>query len=654
MADDTLLSDLIQVYGLGLLFVVGLARLRVPSIVALIAAGMVAGPAAIGIVHTQEDVNTLSEIGVVLLLFTVGLDFSLVEIRRIWKAVVFGGAGQIAGTAIVVLLAVEALTGQPPRVGLFIGLFIALSSTAIVLKEFAVRNQLDSPHGRLATGVLLFQDVALVPLLLCVPILSGRTALTSVPLVLVRAVLAIGVVAVVSRFALPALLGVVSRSGRREAFPLAVLLASIGTAFASSLLGISMALGAFLGGLVLAGSEFSHQTHAEIRPLRDLLAGLFFISLGMFVDFGSLMQQLPAVAVVTAVVVVSKAAIAAGVLWLVGTPLRVAATAGIALAQIGEFSFILGRSGLEAGLLSAAQWQVLLASSIATMMLAPALLAVAPQVGAWIAGTRTGQKAPSASGVPTLSDHVVILGFGIGGQLVAGALRDLGTPYVILDLNGGTVRQARADGEPIVFGDATNPDALASAGVARARAVVAVLSDPLASIRAVKAARQLSATVPIIVRTRYRGEADRMLQIGATIAVAEELEASLEVLAQLFARLDVPGNVIEVLLDGVRRESTSLRPMRAPGQALDALPRAILKTPIATHELRPDDWAVGRTLADVNLRAVTGALVIAVRQDSQYVTSPPTDLRLQEGAVLYLLGDESDVRLARRRLTDGT
>jgi monovalent cation:H+ antiporter-2, CPA2 family len=651
MPEQTLLRELVLTYALALGLILALARLRIPPIVSFIIAGTIAGPAGIGIVHREEDVELLADLGIVLLLFTVGLEFSLNEIQRIWRAVIFGGSLQMGATAAAIMVLVYIGVEGSWRVGLFIGLFVALSSTAIVLRELSSRNQLDAPHGRLMVGVLLFQDLCIVALLLLVPILSGKTALSGVPMVLLRAAAAIGAVALVSRLVLPLLFNLVASSRRREAFPLAVLLASIGTAWVSSLLGISMALGAFLGGLILADSEFSHQAHAEIRPLRDILAGLFFVSLGMLVDFDTILQNLPVVLGVTLLLVVVKAVGAAAALWAVATPLRIAVTAGIGLAQVGEFSFILGRSGLEVGLLSSGQWQILLAASIATMVVTPALVASAPPIGSWFARRSTTSAEESEIDVSHLTDHVVILGFGVGGRLLGRALRQLAIPYVILDLNGATVRAARREGESIFFADATNEDALRGAGVGRARAIVGVLSDPYASVRAVTAVRTLNRDVPIVVRTRYTAEADTMTELGATVAVAEELEASLEVLAQVFARLDVPGNVIEVLVDGFRRESSGMRQSRAPMQPLESLPSAISETPVASHQLGDGEWAVGRTLADVNLRAETGALVIAVRKNGRHITSPPADLELSAGDVLYLMGDESDILLARRRLS---
>ena len=650
MLEDALLRELILTYALALVLIVALARLRIPPIVALIATGAIAGPGGIRIVRTQEDVQLLAEVGIVLLLFTVGLDFSLGDFRRVWRRVVGAGVLQIGVTAAVVVGVVVAATDRPLPLAVFAGLFVALSSTAIVVQELSGRNQLDAPHGRLVVGILLIQDLCVVALLLLVPILSGQTPLNAVPLAIGRALGAMAIVFVVSRFALPLLLGAVARSGRREAFSLAVVVASVGTGWISSLLGTSMALGAFLGGLVLAESEFSHQAHAEIRPIRDLLASLFFISLGMLLDGAFLLEHWAAIAAMTAFILLLKAGAAAAALRLVATPPRVAIAAALALSQVGEFSFVFGRSGVEAGLVSASDWQTLLAASIATMVVTPVVIGAAPGISRWLAGDRGVPLETDA--IPQLSGHVVVLGFGIGGQLVGRALTELGVRYLVLELNASAVRTARDKGEPIFFGDATSPDALAAAGVERARAVVLVLSDPDASMLAVRTARTLSADVPIIARARYRKEADRLIAFGATMAVAEEFEASLEVLTQLLARLHVPDAAVDLLLEGFRRPTPGNRPMAA-SRRLDELSADLGELPIARDEVGHDAWAAGRTLAELDLRARTGALIIATRRGDQNVPSPPPDTRIEPGDFLFLMGSPADIARARQRISTG-
>jgi CPA2 family monovalent cation:H+ antiporter-2 len=650
MIDHSLLADLLSTFAIGLVFVVGLARLRVPSLVALMLAGIVTGPSGLGIIDSPARVDALAEIGIVLLLFTVGLDFSLGTVKQVWRRTLAGGSLQIVGTAAVVASALI-LVDIAPRLAIFIGLFVALSSTAIVLNGLAARNELASPHGRLMTGVLLLQDLAIVALLLLVPILSGQTPLTAAPPAVAKALLAIAVVALASRYGLPLILRIVTTSGRREAFPLAILVASVGTAWASTLLGLSMAVGAFLAGLMLAESEYSHQAYAEIRGVRDVLAALFFISLGMLVDLGAASQYLPTIVGVAVLLVVVKAVPAAAALLVAGASIRVAATAGIGLAQVGEFSFILGRAGIDAGLVPATTWQVLLGASILAMMATPSLLNVAPSVGARLR-SRSPLDADSVAGQP-LRDHVIIFGFGVGGRLVARALRELGIPYLLFEMNGANVTAARAAGEHIVYGDAMSPESLHGAGLERAAGVVSLISDPASTERMIRSVRDISPTIPIIVRARYRLESERLIALGATVAVAEELEASLEVLAQLLVRLQVAGNVIEPLVDVFRRELVGLRTVRAPSAALAALPEAIQRMPVATHQVNPGQWAIGRSLAEINLRALTGASILAIRRADRYMTSPAADESIAEGDTLYLLGDDSDIALARQRLVVG-
>jgi CPA2 family monovalent cation:H+ antiporter-2 len=627
----------------------------VPTIVSLMIAGIVAGPSGVGIIGTPEEVDMLAELGIVLLLFTVGLDFSLAAVRQFWRTILMAGTLQITGTAAVIAALLVGLGSTSAQLAVFVGLFVALSSTAIVLKGLAERNELAAPHGRLTVGILLLQDLAIVVLLLLVPILSGRMSLGAVPLALGRAILAIAAVAGASRIILPALLRFVTASGRREAFPLAILLCSVGTAYLGSMMGLSMAVGAFLAGLMLAESEFSHQAFAEVRPIRDMLSGLFFISLGMLIHLPTVVSDLPTVVSVTGAIIAVKAIVASGALLATSTPVRVALASGLGLAQVGEFSFILGRAGLTSGLLPPPMWQVMLGSSVATMVLTPLMLASAPSVAARISGRLPWRRRDDeeAAGIPHLSGHVIIVGFGVGGQLVARALRDLNVPYLILELNGATVQQYRAEGEQIYYGDATSPESLHAAGVHSAVALVSLSSDPDAAMRMVKSVREVSKTVPIVVRTRYRLEAERLQQAGATVAVAEELEASLEVVAQMLARLHVPGNAIEPLLDVFRRELVSLRPVRAPRAVLESLPEALQRMPISTHRLEPGQWAIGQSLAQINLRATTGASVLAIQRGESFLTALSPDERIGEGDVLYITGDDSDVLLARGRLASG-
>ena len=652
MPGHSIVQELVVLYGLAFLFLLGLGRLRAPAIVSLILTGIVAGPGGLGLVESEENIATLSEVGVALLLFMVGLDVPFGDLSRLWRGMAASGGAQILGT--MALVAPVAAFAYGPRLDtvLFAALFVSISSTSILLRELTRRNELHAPHGNLMLGILLLQDLAALVGLVLAPVLFGASE-ASLAGALLQIVAIAAALTAATRFVLPILFRLATAAGR-EAFGLMVVVASVGSAWLASVLGLSMTVGAFLAGLVIDESEFSHQIHAEIRPLRDLLTSLFFISVGLLIQPAALLPALPLVLLIGLAIVVVKAVGTFAALRLVGTPPRVAATAALGLAQIGEFSFVLGSQAVAHGAIDRGDWQILLGASVLTMMATPGLVRLAPEFGAWLGGRRAARD-PDQFPPEPLTGHVVILGFGIGGRLIARALAAVNIPHIVLELNGAAVQEAVRDGQRILYGDATSAEPLEAAGVGHALAVVAVLSDPGATERAVRMARRLNPAVTIIVRTRYRGEAARMARAGATIAVAEELEASLEVAAQLLVRLDVPGNVVEELI-GESRESLSVpswRPVVAPVGPVAQMAGALAETPVATHVLEAADWAVGQTLAGLDLRARTDATILAIRRANATHAPPPVDWLLAVGDVLYLVGEPASLREARRCLATG-
>lgn len=654
MHGGSIVQDLVLLYALALVLLLIGGRLRAPVIVSLIATGVIAGPGGLALVHSEETVTVLSEIGIALLLFMVGLDLSFGEVRRLWRKVVVGGGAQMVGTMAVTAPIAYVLLGSRVETAVFVGVFVAVSNTSIIIRELARRNELHAPHGSLAVGILLLQDLAALVALVLAPVLLGATDAPGLGRSLLQlAVIAIALAAV-TRFLLPVLFRLATLSGR-EAFGLMVLVASLGTAWLASALGLSMTIGAFLAGLVIDESEFSHQIHAEIRPLRDLLSSLFFISVGLLVQPAALAPVFPWVVGAALAIVALKTFGATLALRLARVPHRVAATTALGLAQIGEFSFVLGNAAVSHGAIAPDAWQVLLAASVLTMMATPWLVGVAPAFGEWVSGGREAGVEAEPGPREELTGHVLILGFGVGGRLIAWALRGVQTPHVVLELDGTTVRDAVAQGHHILYGDATAAEPLRAAGVERAAAVVGVLSDPGASERAIRAVRELNRTVPILVRTRYRAEAERMIRAGATRAVAEELEASLEVMAQLLVRLDVPGNVTEQLVGDARRlmATSSARAVAAPPAPSDQVAGLLGATPVSSYQLTTGDWAVGRTLAAVNLRAETGATILALKRGGTTLAPPTVDWEFAAGDVVYVVGDEASVRQGRARLVTG-
>jgi CPA2 family monovalent cation:H+ antiporter-2 len=566
MHGQSIIQDVVVLYGLALVFLLVGSRLRLPGIISLIVTGVIAGPGGLGLVSSDESVRTLSEVGIALLLFMVGLDLSVHEMRRLWRNALVGGGAQMAGTMLMVAPWAWWILGPRMETLLFVTLFVAISSTSIVVRELTRRNELHAPHGSLALGVLLLQDVLALLALVLAPVLFGSNGASLGRAVTQIAVIGVGL-AIVTRLALPVLFRWATVAGR-EAFTLTVLVASLGAAWVASVLGLSMTVGAFLAGLVLDESEYSYQIHAEVRPLRDLLTSLFFVSVGLLVRPAELVPVLHLVLLVALGMVLLKAGGAALAFRLAGVSPRVGLTAALVLAQVGEFSFVLGAEAVTHGAIGGQPWAILLGASVLTMALSPAMVSAAPRLAARLTRGTPGAVEGASEDEPRWRDHVIILGFGEGGRLVSHALSAIGRPHVAIDLNGVSVRSALAAGHSILYGDATAEEPLRAAGIEQAAAVVAVLSDPGATERATRAARRLRRDLPIFVRTRFRTEAERMRRSGATLAVAEELEASIEVMAQMLVQLEVPGPRVDALVEAARAatDAPSARtpPPRAP------------------------------------------------------------------------------------------
>ena len=650
MPELGLLRDLVVIFAAALAVVLLFTRLRLPTIAGFIVAGALLGPGGLGAVRDVHQVQRLAEVGVALLLFTIGLEFSLDELRRLGRILSVGGSLQVGlTTAVVTGLAVVAGTSAPK--GVFIGFLIALSSTAIVLKGLAERGEVDAPHGKLIVGILLFQDLCVVPMMLLAPALAGQGGGVGAlvrPLLTAAAVVA-GALAL-ARVVVPRALHLVAATRRRDLFVLAVLLVAAGIAWLTSLVGLSLALGAFLAGVVLAGSGYGHQALADTLALRDIFTSLFFVSVGMLLDPGLILAEAGPVLGFVAAVLLGKAVVASLAGLAMRFPLRVAILAGLGLAQIGEFSFVLATLGGELRLLEAREMRLFFAASVLTMLLAPLALRFGPGIAAGAARLealdrllRRGLPQPEPT-APGASGHVLVLGYGVGGEMLAEVLAEAGVPFVVLDLNAGRVREARGRGVPVYYGDVTSRNMLERAGARAARQVAVLLNDPDATLRAVRAARQLAPGAVITARARYVADVPRLLHAGADEAVAQEFEASFTV------------------IERVTREARAPRPARAAMRArlgLEPVPGgergAELPAGLAVQSVPVPEaaWVSGRTLAETELRRRTGVTLVAVsRRNATAVHPSPTD-RLEAGDVLCLVGDERQIAAARELLAAG-
>jgi CPA2 family monovalent cation:H+ antiporter-2 len=641
------LQDLVYVFAAAVAVATLSRFVRLPSVGGFLLTGVLIGPSALSLVRDQHLVEVLAEVGVMALLFTIGLEFSPARLRRLGRPFLIGGGLQSLATIAVGALLATAL-GFDMSDAVFLGFLLALSSTAIVLKLYGDRREIDAPHGRAAVGILLFQDVLLVPMIIVTPVLAGNAG-GSLGSFVARFVIGVGVVAsifVVGRFALPRLMREIARTRMREALLLGAIAVCLGMALVTASFGFSLALGAFLAGILLSESEFSPQVIADILPFRAVFNSLFFISVGMLLSVGFLRDNLLLVLAVSLGVVLVKAIIAFVAVRLVSYPNRTALLAGAGLAQVGEFSFVLITVGLANGLLSATVYQVFLAAAVLTMLATPLLIAGAPRLAERLPAPVLAGCEPEAIKDRPRAGHVIIVGFGVNGRNLALVLRHAGIPYLVIELNGETVRKATAEGEPILFGDASSLAILHLAAVEGASLAVFAISDPAALRRSVRLAHTLNPKLHIVVRTRHVDEIDEAVRHGAAEVVAEEFEASIEILARVLGYYDVPLNVIEAETKVLRGDG--YRVLRAADATVPPLSNELIEAlaggTTAVYAVTSACAAVGKTILETDLRHRTGASIIAVVRGVESFPNPKPDFRLAVGDRVVLVGSHTEIR----------
>lgn len=622
-------------------------RFRIPAVAGLLLTGILTGPHGLRVIDATSEVGVIAEVGIVLLLFTIGMEFSFRTLFLMKRAVLAGGAFQVGLTLAGTFLAAK-LFGLSAPEALFAGFLVSLSSTAIVLKALQDRAELDSLHGRTTLSVLIFQDIIVVPMILFTPLIAGRQDADygDLGLLLLKAGGIIALVIAGARWLVPALLYQVTRTRSRELFLLTVVALCVGVAWLTHAAGLSFALGAFLAGLVVSESEYSHQALGNILPLRDVFTSFFFITIGMLLDVRSFLGNPLLIVGIAAGVIIMKALLAASASLALGISARASVLIGFSLCQIGEFSFILSREGLANGLLSADSNQLFLSVSILTMMAAPLLISLAPSVAEALdrlplpGRLRNGLYAPAgAGGEAAPSDHIIIIGFGINGRNVARAAAIAAIPLVVIEMNPDTVRQERRKGVRILYGDATQEAVLESAGIRRARVLVIAIADPGGTRRITAEARRLNPSIDIIARTRYLQEMEDLYRLGATQVIPEEFETSVEIFSQVLKRYLIPLDEIRRFVQEIRSDGYGIfRELTGISAECTDLKCYMPGVEIAALRVGEESPLAGKTLSKVDMRRQYEVVILAVRRGSSVITNPAGDLEILPGDVLVALG----------------
>jgi monovalent cation:H+ antiporter-2, CPA2 family len=637
---------------------------KLPPMLGYLGVGVIIGPNAMALSHNNDGVQHLGEFGVVFLMFVIGLEFNLPKLRAMRKHVFGLGLLQVVVTILVATVVtfglasfIPSLLGLSWQAALALSCALAMSSTAIVVKLMVERLEMESEHGKRVMGVLLFQDLAVVPLLVLIPALgaSAEDLVSALSLAAVKATLLITVLLVGGQHVMRRWLTVVARRKSEELFVLNLLFITLGLAWLTELAGLSLALGAFIAGMLISETEFKHQVETDIRPFHDVLLGLFFISIGMLLDWHQVVARWPLVLLLVVVPTLFKAALVTALAKWLGASSGVALRTGLYLAQAGEFGFVLLTLAQKNALVPAELLNPILASMVLSMLATPFIVLYSNQVvmklvaSEWL--LQSLQMTTIARKSINANRHVIICGYGRCGQNLARMLEREGIPYIALDLDPDRVRHAAAAGDSVVFGDAARLQALMAAGLARASAVVITYLDVPGALKVLSHTREHAAQVPVIVRTQDDLSLDALRTAGATEVVPEAIEGSLMLASHALALVGVPmRRVIRIVQDQRDARYNLLRGFfhGSDDDSVDELQHERL----ATVNLPHDAKAAGRPLSHFEL-ADLDVRVVNVRHANGKATEPSDALVLQAGDTLVLSGKVDTLALAENKLLKG-
>lgn len=646
-----LLGDIAVIFVLSVLVLFIFHNIRAPAIVGFIFTGALAGPQGLGLIQAIEQVDVLAEIGVILLLFTIGLEISLKDLMQMKKYVLVGGTLQVALT----ILAVYALliySGQPSGMAILMGFLVSVSSTAIVLRIIQKKSEMYTPQGRTILGILIFQDIAIVPLMLAIPLLPG--AVGEVPesalIILAKGLALVALVIISAKWLVPLALYHIARTNDRELFLLSLVAICFAVAWATSLAGLSLGLGAFLAGLTISESQYSYQAFGNVLPLRDAFTSFFFVSIGMLLDVDFLLNNPLYVILLALGVMLLKSLIAGATVAIMGLPLRIAVLVGLALSQVGEFSFVLSKVGLEYGLIGNEVYRIFLDVAVLTMLATSSIIAISAKLAdaaSRLSFSSRWNHTPSAD-IPdgrAMNDHLIIVGYGVNGRNVALSAKNEAIPYVIVDIDPETVKSGLRNGEPIRYGDATQEHVLLNTGVKSARVIVIAISDRTATRRMTELARRLNPDIYIIARTRYLNEMDSLYKLGANEVIPEEYETSVEIFCRVLEKYEVPRERIDSFINHIRADgykmfrSVSIEPYCTSDLSM-------IQNEFITIKVPANSPAAGKSLKEIGLRKM-GISLLAVNRNSQVFNHPDESFVLQPDDVAIVLGSEAQLSSVR-------
>jgi CPA2 family monovalent cation:H+ antiporter-2 len=654
-----LLQDIAIIFGLAIIVLQVCHKIKLPAIIGFLVTGALVGPHGLHLVKSVHEVELLAEIGVVLLLFTIGLEFSLKELFRLKRQVLIGGSLQVFLTITVTSLIFIFGFKIQGNHAIFIGFLMALSSTAIVLRLYQERAELDSSHGENILAILIFQDVIIVLLMLLTPFLAGAGGQgfamgKSLLVLLVKALIILGTVLFAARYLVPQALFLVAGTRSRELFLLTIVTICLLTAWITSLAGLSLGLGAFLAGLVISESEYGTAALGNMTPFRDIFMSFFFVSIGMLLDVMVVLSHPGVIVFLTFGIVFLKFGLVLLIVILLGVSLRSALLTAFALAQVGEFSFVLSKFGLEYNFLSGQRYQYFLAVAVITMAMTPFLVSFSPRMAEIILrlpfpgrlkrGLASVEQDKDGPGVKGLRNHIIIIGYGLNGQNLTKAAISAKIPYVIIETNPETVRREKKEGKNILYGDATHEPVLEHAKIKAARVVVIAISDYVASRQITRQIKELNPSLHLIVRTRFVSEIDPLRELGADEVIPEEFETAVEIFIRVLHHYLVPQQDIDRFMTEVRADGYQM--LRTQPRSLVSIcdmSGCLSDSEMKVIQLEEGSLFAGKTIAEIGLRKNYGVTILAIRRQEKMEPNPGGDTILRAGDGLILFGTSENI-----------
>lgn len=647
--DIPILKDITIIIAVATISLLICSKLKVPGILGYLITGLLVGPNGLRLISETENVNTMAEIGVVLLLFTIGLEFSLRQLIALKRSAIGGGILQVALTT-AIFAAACMIFGFQTGQAVFYGLILTLSSTAIVLKLLMERSEVEAPFGRITTSILIFQDIAVIPIMLIIPMLvpGGNASFADIGISLGKALVVVVILFVAARFIVPRLLLQVTKTRSRELFLFSIVLICMIVAFITNKAGLSLALGAFLAGMVVSETGYGHQALGNVVPFKDVFTGFFFVSVGMLINVEIIILNPIAVILAALFIIVVKTSVASMAINLLGYPLNTSLRTGLSLAQVGEFSFILAATGKTIGIINGEEQSTFIAISVITMAATPFLIQYSNKISEAIgkfplpASVIKGYFHTASNEKKIMKDHMIIVGYGLAGKNLAKAAENANIQYNVIEMNPQTVKNEAAKGIPIFYGDASQEEILEHAGIKNARAIIISGADNATTKNIVETAHRINPSIAIMARTRFMLNAAPLKELGATDVIVEEVESSVALLSCVLKHYYIPTEDIDKLEAEIRQIEPAAVKRRSRDKASSL---GIKGVSVETITVPVGSPVSGKTLRDLDVRYKYNVNVITLRTGANLKVSPGSGERLNDRDELLVTGRQTDIKI---------